>query len=319
MRAVSTIPTIDPTVPGAAARLVDAYATYGFAHLVGHGVPEDLVAAVFRASHEFHASAAEQKASIALDERHRGYIAIDTSTTRHSPLAVVTKPNQSESFIALREDPAGGEQVRAGHYLAGPNQWPLWLPGFRPALEAYQRAMVALGMRLIGLVEEGLGCAPGELSRHFAPPTTWLRLLHYPPRPASAPDDLYGSAPHIDFGFLTLLAQDGAGGLEVQTPDGQWAAVPPMAGAFVMNVGEMLHRWSNGVLRATPHRVYNRSRGDRYSVPFFFDPHVSTTIAPLAVCVPAGEGPRFEPVHFGEFLRGRLQGSYLQHQARTGG
>ena len=79
------------------------------------------------------------------------------------------------------------------------------------------------------------------------------------------------------------------------------------------------HRWSNGRLRATPHRVYNRSAGERLSVPFFFDPHVRTVISPLPECVQDGEEPRFQPVQFGDFLRDRLEGSYLQHQGRGGG
>ena len=81
-----------------------------------------------------------------------------------------------------------------------------------------------------------------------------------------------------------------------------------------MNVGDMLHQWSNGILRSTPHRVINVSGVGRYSYPFFFDPHVSTVIAPLASCVD-GE-VHFEPIHFGEFLRGRLEGSYMQHEKK---
>jgi len=312
--AEAAIPVIDAAAPDASQRIVEAYSTAGFAYLVNHGVPAGLLDDLFEASRRFHASPLAQKEALALNPIHRGFIAIDTSTTRHSTLADVTKPNQSESFMVMREDAADGEQVAAGNYLAGPNQWPTWLPGFRPLAERYQATMVGVGMRLVALVEEGLGCVPGELARHFAPPTTWLRLLHYPVRPAGAPDNLYGSAPHTDFGFLTLLAQHDVGGLEVLSPDGQWLDVPPVPGAFVMNVGDMLHRWSNGILRSTPHRVYNLSGVERYSVPFFFDPHVSTTIAPLPSCVPAGAAPAFEPIHFGEFLRGRLLGSYVQHQ-----
>ncbi|HAP77199.1 MAG TPA: 2OG-Fe(II) oxygenase [Acidimicrobiaceae bacterium] len=310
-----SIPEVDLARDDAAERLIAAYADVGFAYLVGHGVDIALREAVFEASKQFHASPRALKESIALNSIHRGFIAIDTSTTRHSTLANVTKPNQSESFMMMRDDAAHSEQVRAGNYLAGPNQWPDWLPGFREALEAYHEAMIGLGMRLISLVERGLGEPTGSLARHFDPPTTWLRLLHYPPRPADAPDDLYGSAPHADFGFLTLLAQDDVGGLEVRSPDGtRWIDVPPRDDAFVMNVGDMLHQWSNGRLRSTPHRVYNRSNRERYSVPFFFDPHVSTVIEPLASCVTDGVEPRFAPVHFGEFLRGRLEGSYVQHQ-----
>jgi len=310
--ATLTIPTVDLGAADAAQQISAAYSTYGFAYVINHGVPAAQLAAVFEASRQFHASDQATKLTIELNSSHRGFIPINTSTSRHSTLAKVTKPNQSQSFMMMREDAPDSEDVVAGNYLAGANQWPAWLPEFRPVVEAYNDSMVGLGMHLVALIEEGLGCAAGDLSAHFQPPTTWLRLLHYPVRPADAADDLYGSAPHSDFGFLTLLAQDDVGGLQVMSPDGDWLDVPPVAGAFVMNVGDMLHQWSNGVLRSTPHRVINVSGRERYSCPFFFDPHVSTVIAPLASCLD-GEA-HFEPVHFGEFLRGRLEGSYLQHE-----
>ncbi len=312
--ATLTIPTVDLAAADAARQIRDAYATYGFAYVINHGVAAEQLEAVFEASRRFHAADQATKLTIELNGSHRGFIPINTSTSRHSTLAKVTKPNQSQSFMMMREDEPGSEQMAAGHYLAGANQWPSWQPTFRPIVEAYNASMVGLGMRLVGLIEEGLGCTPGELSTHFRPPTTWLRLLHYPVRPADAADDLYGSAPHSDFGFLTLLAQDNVGGLQVMSPDGEWLDVPPMPGAFVMNVGDMLHQWSNGILRSTPHRVINVSGVERYSCPFFFDPHVSTVIAPLASCVD-GE-VHFEPIHFGEFLRGRLEGSYMQHEKK---
>ena len=102
------------------------------------------------------------------------------------------------------------------------------LDGFRPTLEPYHARMSELGRQVIGLLELGLDSPPGELGRAFTTPTTWLRLLHYPPVDTSAPDDLFGSAPHRDFGALTFLAQDDVGGLEVRTPEGAWVAAPPM-------------------------------------------------------------------------------------------
>ena len=309
-----TIPTVDVSADDAAVQIRAAYSTYGFAYVTNHGVAIEQLEAIFAVSRRFHASDQATKLGIALNSSHRGFIPINTSTARHSTLARVTKPNQSQSFMMMREDAHDSEQVAAGHYLAGANQWPSWQPEFRPVVEAYHDAMVGLGMRLVTLIEEGLGCAKGELSASFRPPTTWLRLLHYPVRPADAPDDLYGSAPHSDFGFITLLAQDNVGGLQVMSPEGEWLDVPPMSGAFVMNVGDMLHQWSNGILRSTPHRVINVSGVERYSCPFFFDPHVSTVIEPLSSCVD-GE-VRFDAVHFGEFLRGRLEGSYMQHEKK---
>ena len=86
-------------------------------------------------------------------------------------------------------------------------------------------------------------------------------------------------------------------------PTGSWIDAPPMKDAFVVNVGDMLRRMSNGRLRSTPHRVINATGRERYSVPFFFDPHVSTEIAPL----PGAGEPKFEPIHFGDFLKRELE------------
>jgi isopenicillin N synthase-like dioxygenase len=295
------------------ARLLDVYSTVGFGYIVGHGVADELVAAVFEQSRRFHAMPMATKMAIELDARHRGFIPIDTSTDVTSPLATVTKPNQSESFMMMREAGSTDASVLAGHYLAGPNQWPA-LDGFRKVLEAYHEALAALSQRLVVCLADALGDTAGVIARSFRPPTTWLRLLRYPPRPADAADDLYGSAPHIDFGCITVLAQDTRGGLQVATPDGRWVDAPPLAGSFVVNVGTMLHRWSNGRLLATPHRVINTSGAERYSVPFFYDPDVTTVIEPLACCIDANCPARFEPIEFGAFLRHELESGYRHHQ-----
>jgi isopenicillin N synthase-like dioxygenase len=100
----------------------------------------------------------------------------------------------------------------------------------------------------------------------------------------------------------------------VATPDGRWVDAPPLAGSFVVNVGTMLHRWSNGRLLATPHRVINTSGAERYSVPFFYDPDVTTVIEPLACCIDANCPARFEPIEFGAFLRHELESGYRHHQ-----
>ena len=178
---------------------------------------------------------------------------------------------------------------------------------------AYHDAMAGLGRRLMELAVLALEVEPGEVLPAFVPPTTWLRLLYYPPTDP-AETDLFGSAPHRDFGCLTILAQDDVGGLQVQTPDGDWIDAPRRPGAFVVNVGDMLHRWSNGRLRSTPHRVINASGRARYSCPFFYDPHVSTVIAPLPATVTDDRPAQFGPVHFGEFLRSELVASYDQHK-----
>ena len=306
------IPIIDLATDNVVDEFRTAYRDVGFAYLTGHGIAQGLIDDVFAAAHEFHALPLATKMAIELNELHRGFIPINTSTDRKSTLANVRKPNQSESFMMMREAGPEDPDVRAGAYLAGPNQWPA-LPGFREAVVAYEQAMLQLAQRLTELVAVVLDDADRVLPRSFERPTTWLRLLHYPAQPASTPDDVYGSAPHTDFGFITLLAQDDVGGLQVQSPDGEWLDAPPRIGTFVMNVGQMLHQWSNGILRATPHRVINRSGRERYSVPFFYDPNVATKIGPLPSCTTADNPPRFEPVVFGDYLRTELRAGYQRH------
>jgi len=305
-----------PLLRGAPDEMADVFATAygetGFAYIVNHGISEDLVERAFAASAAFHALPRDQKMAVALDANHRGFIPINTSTDVNSKLADVKRPNQSESFMIMREDSPDAPDVAAGAYLAGPNQWPD-LAGFREDVTAYHDALAELGRRLMAVAALSVGADPENLAPAFERPTTWLRLLYYPPTdPAEA--DLYGSAPHTDFGCLTILAQDDVGGLQVQTPAGAWIDAPKIPGAFVVNVGDMLHRWSNGRLRSTPHRVINASGKARYSCPFFFDPNVATTIAPLPSCVTPDRPARFAPLVFGDFLRAELGAGYDQHK-----
>lgn len=295
-----------------ATRFREVYGTTGFGYIRNHGVDPELISRVFSASKQFHEMSRETKMLVELDSNHRGFIPINTSTDVNSKLADVKKPNQSESFMVMREDDEVSQQVQAGDYLAGPNQWPD-LPGFRATVMAYNDALSDLAHKLLDIVAMSIGARPEDLTSQFDPPTTWLRLLYYPPTNAMSGDDLYGSAPHTDFGCLTLLAQDGIGGLQVQTPSGNWVDAPLIEGTFVVNVGDMLHRWSNGLLLSTPHRVINRSGRARYSCPFFYDPNVSAQIAPLDSTISKDRGVQFEPLNFGEFLRSELEAGYQKH------
>ena len=288
--------------------LDDAYGRLGFASIVGHGVPTGIVESLFAASTAFHSLPLASKLAVELDRNHRGYIPIAVSTDRASSVEAATAPNRSASFMMMREDAADSDEVAAGTYLAGPNRWPD-LHGFRSAVETYHGALLPVARHVVDLFADLLGDADGVFRRAFATPTTWLRLLHYPP---ADPDvDGYGSAPHRDFGCITLLAQDDVGGLEVLTPGGEWLDVPAQPGALVMNVGDMLHRWSGGRLLSTPHRVVSRAR-ERYSAAFFFDPHMATVVEPLPSCVGV-DGPAFAPVEFGSFVRSQLEATYDRH------
>ncbi|MEZ5230437.1 MAG: 2-oxoglutarate and iron-dependent oxygenase domain-containing protein, partial [Acidimicrobiales bacterium] len=284
------IPTVSLADPGAGDALVAAFRRYGFASIVDHGIDPELRRAVFAQSKAFHALPNEAKSKIALDRRHRGYIAPDVSTDRASTVEAAERPNRSASFMMMREDGPDSEPVARGLYLAGPNQWPTGLPAFRSTLEEYHDRMVDLGRRVVRLFEISLGLATGQLLSAFELPTTWLRLLHYPP---VAPDEdpmLFGSAPHRDFGAFTLLAQDDVGGLEVRTTDGAEPAVELDVSELVSMSATCCRTGQTG--NCCRPRIGSTIAGaaQRYSVLPFFDPSVDTVIELSDVCVERAGG-----------------------------
>lgn len=282
----------------------EAYRHLGFGYIINHGIDPALMDSVFEASRRFHALPLKEKMKVSLDHKHRGYIPINTSTDVNSKLAEVKKPNQSASFMMMREDQAEYKT----EYLSGPNQWPE-LTKFRCVLEKFNAELEILANRLIRLALLSAGVTEFSVMDSFVRPTTWLRLLHYPTLPGDSPSDLYSAAPHTDFGCLTILAQDHIGGLQVQLCDKTWLDVPKIENSFVLNVGDMLNRMTNGILRATPHRVVNKSGQERYSCVFFYDPHVNLDVKPLK-----GTGhPKFKAINFGEFLQKELSSSYQKH------
>ncbi len=299
-----------------AGEIGETYSSVGFGYLANHGIPDALIQDLFAASAQFHALPLAEKLAIEINEFHRGFIPINTSTDTTTTLAEVTKPEQSESFMVMHELPAGDPDLLAGAFLAGPNQWPASLPGFQQVVRTYVEAASGLARRLMQAVAVALGLEPHALDRDFARPTTFLRLLAYPTRPPQSPDDLYGSSPHTDYGFITLLIQDDVGGLQVRTTDGAWIDAPPIPGTIVMNTGDMLHRLSNGRLLSTPHRVINRSGRARFSCPFFFDMDLRSVVEPLPSCVGPQNPARFPPLVYGDFLRQQLQAHHDQHAQR---
>ena len=197
--AIPTIDLDDLDTPDGSARvgrdLDRAYGALGFAYVVNHGVPQEAIDGVFDASAQFHALPPAAKQAIAVNRFHRGYLGFATATDRASSIEAAAHPNFSESFIKLHEPASGGRGP-----LDGPNQWPDGLAGFKEAVLAYEAHLERLARGLVRAVAEALAGDASALDPAFTRPTTWLRLLHYPARPADAPPGLYGSAPHTDFG-----------------------------------------------------------------------------------------------------------------------
>lgn len=323
---MTSIPLIDlhgnidseaPLARETAARLYEALSTIGFAYIAGHNVAPASRDAAFAASREFHASPLERKQSIAINGFHRGYMGMATSTIVTSSVAKVTRPNMSESLMLMHELPPDDHRLLAGLPLQGPNQWPGWVPDFQVRIERYIAEVDALSRYLVQLIAMSLGLPAHALDHHFDHPTTFLRLLHYPPQPPLE-DEQIGSAPHTDYGVITLLAQDDAGGLQVCPRGVDWIEAPPIANTYVLNVGDMLARWTNMRFVSTPHRVINRSGGDRYSLPYFFDPGMDALIECLPTCTDEANPPKHAPVHYGDYLLDRLNRNYDYRRTSAG-
>jgi isopenicillin N synthase-like dioxygenase len=300
----------EAAIRATAATLRSYLETIGFLYVVGHPIPRGDVEAVREASKRFFALPDEEKLKLKIDKNFRGFLPFAGSTIVTSSVATVSKPNQSESIFFMHEVAADDPKALAGEPLQGPNQWPdeKTLPNFRAIIEHYVAEMSTLARKLVRAIALSLNLPADSLDRYFEDPTTFLRLLHYPTQPQE--EGLYGSAPHTDYGFITLLAQDDVGGLEVKNKAGEWVPAPPVPDSFVMNVGDILARWSNDVFVSTPHRVINRTGRERYSQPFFFDPAMVEVIEALDVCVPAGAQPKYPPVQYGDYLMERIDKNY---------
>lgn len=313
--AISELPIIDmarlddgPAGEAAIARQLDeTFSSIGFCYFRNIGVSPALTRGLFAASRAFHEQPEAAKRALAMNASHRGYMAPNTSVIVTSSVATVKRPNYSESLMLMHEvDPS---DPRYGTEVHGPNQWPD-LPGFRADVEAYEHAIRAFCLRLLRPMCLALGLPQDWMDPHFRHPTTFLRLLHYPPQAPDSPDDAFGSAPHTDYGFLTILCQDTAGGLEVRRKDGTWLKAPPVPDTWVVNVADMLSRWTNGRWQSTPHRVKNLSGGDRYSCPYFFDMDMDAIVECVPTCTTADNPPRFPPVRYGDYLMERLDKNY---------
>jgi isopenicillin N synthase-like dioxygenase len=180
------------------------------------------------------------------------------------------------------------------------NKWPVDLPGFREATLAYMGALEALCRKLVPLYALALDLPATFFDACFARPHMILRMSRYPLIDA-ADESTASLVPHTDSGFMTLLPPNKVQGLSILLPDGRWMDAPYVEGAFVVNGGDILHRWTNERFLSTPHRVRNVSGQVRYAIPFFCDPDHDTVIECLPSCRSEAQPAKYPPIKFGDY------------------
>ena len=194
---------------------------------------------------------------------------------------------------------------QAGNPLYGPNQWPSAMSGFKPAMQAYYDEITALSHRLYRVFALALELPEDFFLAMLDKPLDILRILHYPPQPEVPDADQIGTGAHSDFDCFTILNQDPVGGLQALNSAGEWIDAPYIEDSFLINVGDMLERWSNGLFVSTVHRVINRSDKRRYSTVFFAAPGYHTEVACLPSCMSEAAPARYEPVLAGDYIVSR--------------
>ncbi len=320
--AIKKIPIIDygpyfAGEPGALEKVAEqvrhASENVGFFYAFNHGVPDSVIDAAFAASRRFHALPTEEKLALKLNQNNIGYLAPNTSVQAASTVHKATKPNFNESFFISHDRGPDHPDVRAGIPLRGMNQWPASLPDIRAPMMAYVKALDAMCDRMLPPFAVALGMPADFFAPLFANEAhITCRFLHYPPQDAEE-ENQFGQAPHTDNSFMTALARTDVPGLAVRLPTGEWFPPPIIPGTFLINLGNMMRRFSNNTFLATPHGVLNESGRDRYSIAYFHSPNPSATIAPVPSRAGTDNPPQYEPAVYRDLIMEFFRANYF-HQ-----
>ena len=324
--AAAQIPVIDfgplfSAAPGALARLApqvrDACENVGFFYAAGHGVPEALIDRAFAASRRFHALPLDEKLKLRLNENNIGYLPINASVQGASTVHKATRPNRNESFFVSHDRGPDHPDVIADKPLRGRNQWPsdtiAGIAEMRRDMMAYFHALGAMCDRILPAFAAALDMPSDYFTPFFANEAhANLRFLHYPPQDAGE-ENLFGQAPHTDNSFMTALAREDVPGLAVRLPSGEWFPPPILPGTFLINLGNIMRRWSNDRFLSTPHGVLNDSGADRYSIAYFHSPNPDSVIECLPSCTSPDNPPRYEPAVYRDLVLEFYRANYF-HQ-----
>jgi isopenicillin N synthase-like dioxygenase len=283
-----------------AAQIRDACEGSGFFYLAQHGVPKADVEAVFCASRRFFDLPLEERMKVKLSpKQNRGYQPLGSRLYAEQADA----PDLNESFKYQHELSPDDPDIRDGNRVHALNKWPADLPGWRDTLIGYYDRMEQLTERLLRAFALALDIPENYFIGFYKKPLTQINLLHYPPQSNEARGRQFGIRPHADTTAFTVLAQDDVGGLQVQRGD-SWIEAPPIPDTFVINIGDMMARWTNDRFQSTPHRVINRSGAERFSIPYFAIPDFDAVVECLPSCEGPGRPAKYPALSVGEFMQG---------------
>jgi isopenicillin N synthase-like dioxygenase len=271
----------------------------GFFYIANHGVPLDLLAATFAQIERLFAMSFEDKVKLHVKKSSHllGYVGLRDENA--NPL--IGKGDLHEAFDFVADDAYSGADFLEGDPRKVGNQWPANLPGFREVMTQYSVAIRLLARRLFSAFALALDLPEAYFAPMSDKPMTLIRMLYYPSQPGPFNEAHLGTGAHTDHECFTVLCQDDVPALQVKNRRGEWIDAPRIPGTFVVNIGDLMARWTNGMFASTPHRVANLSGRARYSLPAFFATNADAIIEALPTCVSADNPPMYAPVVAGEY------------------
>jgi isopenicillin N synthase-like dioxygenase len=287
----------------------------GFLAVANHGVPRDVIDGVWSQAHAFFDLPIEEKqrARAPYPGYPYGYLGPELESLAKSR-NVDSPPDLKESFNGgPLSIPADMTDPEALAFCYAATIWPERPAGFEAAWRAYYAALEDLASRIMTLFAAALGLPDDYFAPFIDAPVSALRALNYPSQEAAPREGQLRAGAHTDYGSLTiLLPQEGSRGLEIASPGGGWIEAPPVPGAFVINIGDLMQRWTNDRWVSTLHRVVNPpaqagATSRRQSLAFFHQPNWFAEIACLEARLAPGERPKYEPVLSGPYLMSKFK------------
>lgn len=278
----------------------------GFIYVKGHGIPQESINAARQYALDFFRYSDADKASVLVSNAHRGWLKPGASK-----MADKAKADLKESFIWGQETAEG--IFADDHPLRGENQWPGFVPELRKAATTYFDHAHTVATVLMRGFALGLKLDENFFLQTANHPLSRASFVYYPAQSEESGQEQFGVAPHTDFGVLTVLCQDDTGGLQVQDINGDWIHAPPIDGTLVVNVADLLSRWTAGEYKSTPHRVVNTSGRERLSLVLAFDPNPETIIDANEI---PGLTATEEPITCGDYLSWRFAKAFAYRQSR---
>lgn len=291
-----------------AAQLRKTCTEVGFFYLKNHGIPDAVVLRAYQAMQRYFALPHAKKMELHYQStpNHRGYVAHGDIKADHE----LKGGDMHEAFEAAQDLPADDPDYLKGYKFYGPNSWPDEPSDFRWALGTYFDTQLEFGKKMLRALALALDLKEDYFDEIYTKPMSRMRACYYPPQQPDWDVSKIGIGAHRDYEIFTTVWQSPQPGLQVKGVGGDWIEVPPIDGTFVINIGNLMQRWSNDLFLSRPHRVVNLTRQHRYSLVQFFGVNYDAAMDAFPSCKSTENPARYPVISCGKNTEEQVAQTY---------